>query len=87
MTDEQLAVVTRLFDLVGATLSVPERMIDSVSSISGSGPAYFYYIVEQLTIAAIGKGFTPARRRRFSPRAPSSGRRHSSTGHPTGRPS
>jgi len=36
-TDEQLAVVTRLFDLVGATLSVPERMIDSVSSISGSG--------------------------------------------------
>ncbi|RFA19883.1 pyrroline-5-carboxylate reductase [Subtercola boreus] len=59
-SDEQFALVTALFELVGEVVAVPEADIDAVSSISGSGPAYFFYLVEQLTAAAIDKGFTPA---------------------------
>lgn len=58
-SDEQFALVTALFELVGEVVAVPESEIDAVSSISGSGPAYFFYLVEQLTAAAVAKGFTP----------------------------
>lgn len=33
-------------------------MIDVMSSIAGSGPAHFYFLVEQLTHSAVAKGFT-----------------------------
>jgi pyrroline-5-carboxylate reductase len=38
---------------------VPEEQIDALSTISGSGPAYVFYLIEQLTATAIAKGFTP----------------------------
>jgi pyrroline-5-carboxylate reductase len=38
---------------------VPESKLDALSTISGSGPAYVFYLIEQLTEAAISKGFTP----------------------------
>jgi pyrroline-5-carboxylate reductase len=38
---------------------VPEEKLDALSTISGSGPAYVFYLIEQLTAAAIDKGFTP----------------------------
>lgn len=57
---EDLAVVRRLFELVGAVIEVPEDQIDALSTISGSGPAYVFLLVEELTKAAIGKGFSEA---------------------------
>jgi pyrroline-5-carboxylate reductase len=53
---EDVAVVRRLFETVGTVVEVPESQIDAVSS--GSGPAYFFLLVEDFTEAAIGKGFT-----------------------------
>ena len=50
-------VVRRLFETVGAVVEVPESQIDALSTISGSGPAYVFLLVEELTKAAIGKGF------------------------------
>ncbi len=50
----------RLFETVGAVIEVPEAQIDPLSTISGSGPAYFFLLVEELTKAAVGKGFTEA---------------------------
>jgi pyrroline-5-carboxylate reductase len=44
-------------------IEVPESQIDALSTISGSGPAYFYLFVEEFTKAAIGKGFTEAEAR------------------------
>ena len=58
-SDDDLALVTALFGTVGETLVVPEERLDAVSSISGSGPAYVFYLIEQLTATAISKGFTP----------------------------
>jgi len=57
-TDEQLALARALFETVGEVLVVPETKLDALSTISGSGPAYVFYLIEQLTQTAIDKGFT-----------------------------
>ncbi|HEX5856776.1 MAG TPA: pyrroline-5-carboxylate reductase, partial [Microbacterium sp.] len=58
-----LGVVRALFETVGTVIEVPESQIDALSTISGSGPAYFFLLVEEFTKAAIGKGFTEAEAR------------------------
>jgi len=59
-TAAQMELATALFETVGEVLVVPEAKIDALSTISGSGPAYVFYLIEQLTLTAIDKGFTPA---------------------------
>ncbi|MBO9626194.1 MAG: pyrroline-5-carboxylate reductase [Microbacterium sp.] len=56
-TAEDLAEVRRLFETVGAVIEVPESQIDALSTISGSGPAYVFLLIEEFTRAAIGLGF------------------------------
>ncbi len=56
---EQLALAEQLFGTVGTVIVVPEEKLDALSAISGSGPAYVFYLVEQLTATAIELGFTP----------------------------
>ena len=58
-TAEDLDLARALFDTVGDVLVVPEEKLDALSTISGSGPAYVFYLIEQLTATAIDKGFTP----------------------------
>lgn len=58
-TPAQMDLATALFETVGEVLVVPEDKIDALSTISGSGPAYVFYLIEQLTLTAIDKGFTP----------------------------
>lgn len=52
-----VAVVRALFETCGAVIEVAEEQIDALSTISGSGPAYVFLLIEELTRAAIGKGF------------------------------
>ncbi|MEA9984738.1 MULTISPECIES: pyrroline-5-carboxylate reductase [Subtercola] len=59
-TPAQLETVSRLFSTVGEVVEVAESQIDALSTISGSGPAYVYLLIEKLTAAAVEKGFTPA---------------------------
>jgi pyrroline-5-carboxylate reductase len=58
-SEADLALAVSLFDTVGDVLVVPESLLDPLSTISGSGPAYVFYLIEQLTATAIDKGFTP----------------------------
>jgi pyrroline-5-carboxylate reductase len=58
-SDGDLAIVRELFETVGDVLVIPESKINALSTISGSGPAYVYFLIEQLTRTAIGLGFTP----------------------------
>lgn len=58
-SDDELALAVSLFDTVGEVLVVPESQLDALSTISGSGPAYVFYLIEQFTATAIDKGFTP----------------------------
>lgn len=59
-SDADLAVVRRLFETCGAVIDVAEDRIDALSTISGSGPAYVFLLIEELTEAARGKGFSEA---------------------------
>ncbi|WP_434316350.1 pyrroline-5-carboxylate reductase [Leifsonia sp. P73] len=60
---DDLALVRALFETVGEVVEVPESQLDALSTISGSGPAYVFFLVEALTAAAIEKGFTPEQAR------------------------
>lgn len=57
-TPEQLKEVAALFDSVGGVLTVPEEQLDAVTAVSGSGPAYFFLMVEALVDAAVGVGLS-----------------------------
>ncbi|HEY2644369.1 MAG TPA: pyrroline-5-carboxylate reductase [Galbitalea sp.] len=57
-TADDLALVRALFETVGTVLEVPEEKIDALSTISGSGPAYVFYLIEELTRTAVGLGFS-----------------------------
>lgn len=58
-TAEQTALARDLFETVGTVLEVSEDKIDALSTISGSGPAYVFYLIEEFTRTAIDLGFTP----------------------------
>lgn len=57
-SDADLAIAKSLFETVGQVLVVDEEMINALSTISGSGPAYVFYFAEKLTKAAIELGFS-----------------------------
>jgi pyrroline-5-carboxylate reductase len=57
-TPGDLALARSLFETIGTVLEVPEGKIDALSTISGSGPAYVFYFVEELTRTAIDLGFS-----------------------------
>lgn len=59
-SDADLALARELFEVVGEVVVLPESGIDALSTISGSGPAYVFYLVEQLQEVAVGLGFTRA---------------------------
>ena len=57
-TPAQLDLICDMFSTVGEVIVLPENMIDALGSISGSGPAYVFYFIEQLTKVAITHGFS-----------------------------
>jgi len=52
-TDAHLALTEEMFRPLGRTIRVPEGQQDAVTALSGSGPAYFYFLVEAMTDAGI----------------------------------
>ena len=58
VTPEQLEDASALFGAVGGVLTVPESQMDAVTALSGSGPAYFFLMVEALVDAGVGAGLS-----------------------------
>lgn len=58
VTAPQLEEVSALFDAVGGVLTVPESQMDAVTALSGSGPAYFFLLVEALVDAGVAAGLS-----------------------------
>jgi pyrroline-5-carboxylate reductase len=54
---EHLELARGLFETVGAVLVVDEGLIDAVTAVSGSGPAYLFLYAEEMTAAARRLGF------------------------------
>lgn len=57
-TESHLEEVSSIFDAVGGVLSVPESQLDAVTAVSGSGPAYFFLMVEALVDAGVAAGLS-----------------------------
>jgi pyrroline-5-carboxylate reductase len=59
-TEEHLVLVEDLLRAVGKVIRVPESQQDAVTALSGSGPAYFFYLVEAMIDAGILLGLPRA---------------------------
>lgn len=55
-TNEHLGEAEALFNTIGTTTIVNEADMHTVTGISGSGPAYIYYMVEAMERAAMDAG-------------------------------
>ena len=55
-TDDDAALARTVFEAVGMCEMVPEEAIDTITALSGSGPAYFFYVVECLVNASVAQG-------------------------------
>jgi pyrroline-5-carboxylate reductase len=58
-TDADMVSARKLFESAADVIEVAEDKIDTVTAVSGSGPAYFFLLVEQMIKAAIELGLTP----------------------------
>lgn len=58
--DADLAVATAIFESVGVVERVSEPLLDAVTGLSGSGPAYVFLLIEAMTRAGIELGLAPA---------------------------
>ncbi|WP_163969254.1 pyrroline-5-carboxylate reductase [Oceanobacillus halotolerans] len=55
-TEKHVHQTDELFQTVGTTTIVDEDLMHTVTGISGSGPAYIYYLVEAMEEAAVKSG-------------------------------
>ncbi|MGP3987905.1 pyrroline-5-carboxylate reductase [Streptomyces sp. 3N207] len=55
-TEDHLKLADEIFGGVGKTLRLPEGQQDAATALSGSGPAYFFFLVEAMTDAGIQLG-------------------------------
>jgi pyrroline-5-carboxylate reductase len=58
--ESHLAIAESLLAAVGRVVEVPESQLDAVTALSGSGPAYFFYLVEAMIDAGILLGLPRA---------------------------
>lgn len=59
-SSDDIDLVRSLFEAVGNVVVVDENQIDALSAVSGSGPAYVFYLIEQWMNSAQAFGFSEA---------------------------
>jgi pyrroline-5-carboxylate reductase len=55
-TEDDLKLVDRLLNAVGRAYRLPEHLLDAVTGLSGSGPAYVYVMIEALSDGGVRVG-------------------------------
>jgi len=60
VSDEQLATVVTLLESGGKVVVVDEDEQDAVTAVSGSGPAYVFYLAEAMIAGGVAEGLDPA---------------------------
>jgi pyrroline-5-carboxylate reductase len=67
VSNERRTLAEQILSAVGATLWLDrEQHMDIVTAVSGSGPAYFFLLIEMLEQAGVAQGLSPAVSRRLA---------------------
>ena len=69
MTEEETAYVRTLLESFGKVEIVPERLMDTVVSVSGSSPAYVFMLIEAMADAAVSGGMPRPQAYQFAAQA------------------
>lgn len=69
VTDEELALVREIFGGFSATELVAENLMDVVTAVSGSSPAYVFMFIEAMADAAVAGGMPRAQAYKFAAQA------------------
>ena len=56
VSEEELSRVLELFQSFGSALRVPEKLLDAVTAVSGSSPAYVFLFIEAMADGAVALG-------------------------------
>jgi pyrroline-5-carboxylate reductase len=60
------ATVARVLACCGEVAELPEAQFDAVTALSGSGPAFFAYVLDRLAEGAVAEGLKPEDARRLA---------------------
>jgi len=55
---QHLQMAGSIFEAIGTSVVIEEALMDAVTGLSGSGPAYFYYVIEALLQGGINCGIS-----------------------------
>jgi pyrroline-5-carboxylate reductase len=55
-TADDIALVDRLLNVVGTAFRLPEHLLDAVTGLSGSGPAFVYTVIDALSDGGVRVG-------------------------------
>jgi pyrroline-5-carboxylate reductase len=58
-TPDDAQMVSQMLSAVGLAMELPEPLLDAVTGLSGSGPAFVYTMIEGLAAAGEAEGLTP----------------------------
>jgi pyrroline-5-carboxylate reductase len=61
-----LATARSIFAAAAEVIEVREELMDAVTAVSGSGPAYFFFLVEQMVKAGVELGLSPEQAHRLA---------------------
>jgi pyrroline-5-carboxylate reductase len=65
-TGQDALKARKLFEVAADVIDVSEDNLDAVTAVSGSGPAYVFYLVEQMIRAGVELGLTVAQSRQLA---------------------
>ena len=67
-TSADILAATNLFSAAADVMEVTEPQLEAVTAVSGSGPAYFFYLVEAMIAAGVEMGLSEAQAERLATR-------------------
>ena len=65
-SEQDAQVAKSIFEAIGVAEDVPEELLDAVTALSGSGPAYYFALVEAQTRAGVRLGLPEAQAGRLA---------------------